>query len=79
MKQPLQLYRDPVPDPQQGRRTKYPFDQMKVGDCFYIPLKELKSANVLASSARQWAKRNNRNFRFVTRVIDDMVGIWRVE
>ena len=52
---------------------------MKVGDCFYKPLEELKSPNVLASSARQWAKRNNRNFRFVTRVVGDMVGIWRVE
>lgn len=79
MKQPLELYRDPVPQPHQGRRTKYPFAQMKVGDCFYIPLSELKSPNVLASSARQWAKRNNENRRFVTRIVGDMVGIWRVE
>ena len=79
MKQPLELYQDPIPEPQQGRRPKYPFAQMKVGDCFYMPLKELKSPNVLASSARQWAKRNNRNCRFVTRVVSDRVGIWRVE
>ena len=79
MKQPLELYRDPVPKPQQGRRTKYPFPQMNVGDCFYVSLREVKSPNVLASSARQWAKRNNRNCRFVTRIVGDMVGIWRVE
>jgi hypothetical protein len=79
MKQPLAIYRDPVPNAHRGRRPKYPFARMQVGDCFYVPLKEVKSANVLASSARQWAKRNNSDRKFVTRVVGDIVGIWRVE
>lgn len=79
MRQPLKIYRDPVPQARSGRRSKYPFAQMEVGECFYVPAKEVKSPNVLAASARQWARRNGRCWKFVARQVDDMVGIWRVE
>jgi hypothetical protein len=78
MKEPYKIYRDPLPGSQPGRRSKYPFAQMKVGDCFYVQLKQLKSQNALASAARQWAKRNSKDWWFVTRVVDGMVGLWRV-
>ena len=79
MKRSLTIYHDPVPRPQRGRRSKYPFAQMDVGACFYLPLEEVRSPNVLASAARQWANRNNRDWKFVSRMVDGMVGIWRVE
>lgn len=78
MKQPLKIYRDPVPECRLGRRPKYPFANMEVGDCFYVPARDIRSANVLASSARQWAHRNGKDWKFATRVVGDMVGIWRV-
>jgi hypothetical protein len=76
--QAYKVYRHPLPDAQPGRRSKYPFAQMKVGDCFYVPVKDLKSKNALAAAARQWASRNSRDRKFATRVVDELVGIWRI-
>ncbi len=74
----FKVYRHPLPDAQPGRRSKYPFAQMKVGECFYVPIQELKSKNALAAAARQWASRNSKDRKFATRVVDDLVGIWRI-
>jgi hypothetical protein len=79
VRQPLKIYRDPVPASRSGRRAKYPFADMKVGDCFYVPALEAKSPNVLAAAARQWAKRNGKSWKFAARETAGMVGIWRVE
>lgn len=79
MRQPLKIYRDPVPQTRSGRRPKYPFAQMNVGECFYVPTTEVKSPYVLSASARQWARRNGRPWKFVARQVGDMIGIWRVE
>jgi hypothetical protein len=79
LRQPLKIYRDPVPVARPGRRAKYPFALMHVGDCFYVPVSDVKSPNVLAASARQWAKRNGKNWKFVAREAGDMLGLWRVE
>ena len=77
-REPYKIYRDPLPGSQPGRPSKYPFSQLKVGDCFYVPLGQLKSQNALASAARQWAKRNSKDWKFVTRVVGRQVGLWRV-
>jgi hypothetical protein len=79
VRQPLKIYRDPVPASRSGRRAKYPFADMEVGDCFYVPASEAKSPNVLAAAARQWAKRNGKSWKFAARETAGMVGIWRVE
>ena len=72
------VYRDPLPAARPGRAVKYPFAQMKVGDCFYVPVEDLRTKNVVAVAARSWAKRNSKDWKFVTRVIGDRIGIWRV-
>lgn len=77
-REPYKIYRDPVPGWQAGRRSKYPFAEMKVGDCFYIPLKQVNSQNAVASAARQWTKRNSKDWKFVSRVVGDRIGLWRV-
>ena len=77
-REPYRLYRDPLPTARYGRRSKYPFAQMKIGDCFYIPLKEVNSPNAIASAARQWAKRNSKDWTFSARVAGEWVGLWGV-
>ena len=79
MREPLKIYQDPLPEKRSGRAAKYPFPQMAVGDCFYVPASKVKSPNVLAAAARQWAKRNKKDCKFAAREEGDMVGIWRVE
>jgi hypothetical protein len=77
-REPLRIYHDPMPRAHHGRRSKYPFAQMRVGDCFYVDRRELRHSNGLSAAARQWAKRNSKDWRFVCRVGGDRVGIWRV-
>ena len=77
-REPYRIYRDPVPVARHGRKSRYPFDRMKAGDCFYVPLTEIKSPNVVVAAARQWAKRNSKDWKFVTRAVGNQVGVWRV-
>lgn len=75
---PYRIYRDPLPKPRRGREPKYPFAQMQVGDCFYVPVSEVKSASNLQAVARVWAKRNGKAWNFATRLAGTRIGIWRV-
>jgi hypothetical protein len=79
MKQPFKIYRDPMPEPVRRRRSTSSFGRMKVGECTYAPMTDSQSPNALASSARRWTRRNGKDWRFIIRIKDDLVGIWRVK
>lgn len=58
-----------------GRRAKYPFGDMSLGDSFlYPPGTERNAANSAASSA---AKRLS--MKFTVRMTDEGLRCWRVE
>ena len=75
MRVPFKIYRDPRP---LRRSSKYPFSEMEIGDCFYVPLAHVSSPRDLASAAKDWAKSNGSNWKFVVREADDQLGVWRV-
>lgn len=77
-REPLRIYRDPLPGARPGRRAKYPFGQLQVGECFYVPLDEVRSLVTLNSAARQWTIRNSKDWKFATGVVGDRIGVWRV-
>lgn len=58
-----------------GKRSKYPFQDMQVGDSFFIA--GGKSAG-LAATARNWAVRNRVQHRFLVRTVEGGVRVWRV-
>lgn len=74
-----------------GRKSKYPFEDMQVGDSFAMPLGRqkkypsnrgavsYKNETLLRSAAHGCAKRNP-GMRFTVRRLDDegMVRVWRV-
>jgi hypothetical protein len=57
-----------------GRKSKYPFDAMGVGDSFALPEKNLKQCQQLATV------RNKKNGeKFAAREVEGVVRIFRVE
>lgn len=64
----------PVTLAKRGRRTKYPFKKLKVGDSFLVPNANKTSLSVCAGNQ---AKKLNREF--ITRSIGKKdVRVWRV-
>jgi hypothetical protein len=57
-----------------GRNPAWPFEQMKIGDSFAVPLEFRKRAQGAASAH----KRNHPGFNFVMRSNDHEVRIWRI-
>ena len=62
----------PLP-PRQNRASTYPFDDLEVGDSFFI---EGKSAKSFGSTVQAAAKRTGA--KFTTRAFDDGVRVWRI-
>lgn len=79
MKVPYRIYCDPLPKRRNGRSSKYPISEMRVGDCFYVPVGELKSRASIEAMTRAWARRNSKAWKFVVSECDDQFGVWRVE
>lgn len=77
----------PVPDARTGTRSPdavpYPFDKMKVGDSFFIPVKgpvtarRMMMRRVLAASYK-FKRKSHSTISFSTRSFTDGVRIWRV-
>lgn len=65
----------PIPNTK-GRKSKYPFDKMEVGDSF--KLKDVPKNTVL-NAANSWAKRNKKKVKFTIRFIDNVTRIWRIK
>ena len=57
-----------------GRNTKYPWDEMVVGDSIFC---EGKTSKTLSASALTWGKRHGR--RFACRNAEGGVRVWRIE
>jgi hypothetical protein len=73
----------PLPIGSKGSRFRYPFDEMKVGDSFYVLLKERNNKNCyslqasLYQAAKIWATKNGNGHEFVVRSDSIGVRIWR--
>jgi len=66
-----------VPVPKQvgaGRKNKYPFDAMEVGDSFFV--KDIK-VKAISKTCGSHGKRLSR--RFASRTVDGGVRVWRTE
>ena len=64
--------------PSKGR--KYPFQQMKVGDSFFIETKGIDEAYKAAASAvSMFKKRNQPRWRFAVRRVPGGVRVWRTD
>lgn len=66
-----------IPVPKQigaGRKTKYPFDLMEVGDSFLVTDLKVKT---ISRSCGTYGKRLER--KFTSRTVDGGVRVWRTE
>lgn len=63
----------PMPAPKRGRRSKYPFAQMRVGDSFSF---DLKLRNTVSAAASAYA--SNNGVKFAMRSEGGNARIWRV-
>lgn len=67
----------PIPKiSKKGRQKVYPFDEMAVGDSFYI---EDKSTSQLSSVAYNWSKRYDPQAKFVVKQENKGARIWRYQ
>lgn len=57
-----------------GRKSKYPFAHMEVGDSFTVTISE--GAYVVGSAAGAYGRRHNK--KFTTRVAGGLARVWRV-
>lgn len=65
-----------IPIPSGIRWGKYPFNEMKVGNSFFVK----KPPNLLSSNSHQWKiKHNKRRWLFIVRKEKDGARIWRIK
>jgi len=63
-------------------RSKYPFDEMEVGDSFFVKCEKkdkAKKQGILFSCANQNAKRRKSERTFSTRQVDGGIRVWRIK
>jgi len=66
-----------VPVPKQvgaGRKNKYPFDALEVGDSFFVKDTKVKA---ISKTCSNHGKRLSR--KFASRTVDGGVRVWRTE
>ena len=70
-----------IPLPTTGRRVKYPFKDMEVGDSFFVPPEGHFGGEPLRKRINQNAYQNGRKIgmKFITRVEKRGVRVWRTE
>jgi len=64
----------PAPKSTRGRTSKYPWDKMQVNDS--IAIDDPDQHHNARSSAAQYGARHNK--KFVSKVVDGVMRIWRV-
>ena len=57
-------------------RASYPFEEMEVGDSFFIPCEDRKEANRRAANARNASYRYVER-KYMARLVDGGVRVWR--
>lgn len=62
-----------------GRRLKYPFAAMEVGDAFCVPVDGCakRQANLITRAAA-YTKQHGPHKKFTTRLLDGDVWVWRI-
>ena len=83
----FKIQKDALPDPRfcGPRKYDWPFASMKVGECFYFPLKQDDGVKQIYMARARIGKaaREYRatGMRFTTRHLDDKksIGVWRVK
>lgn len=78
----IQILSDiPVPPDFRGRKVKYPFADLTVGQMFWIPGPEVPTGGIktLLSAVGAYRRRTGvLHHRFVVRPHEGGVGVWRV-
>jgi len=72
----------PIPKPRQGTGSGYPWDDMKVGDSFFIPndaenMNNVAHQNKLSSAARS-RRMNHPNEKYTVRAVKGGTRVWRI-
>lgn len=60
-----------------GRKMKYPFAEMQVGDSFQYP--EGRTKHSVLGAAKGWAKRHKYKRDFSVRTVDGKFRLWRIK
>lgn len=70
-----------VPNVKRGRKRKYPFDSMEVGQSFLVKIKKDENfseiSNRVRSSVSQYKRKSGKNFS--ARQVADGLEVWRIE
>ena len=60
------------------KKTKYPFDEMDIGDSFFVPFEEAVPNKTVLSRIRSAMKAEYaKDFKFIARKMNDGVRVWR--
>ena len=76
-----EIHNDPMPRSKSGG-PKYPFPDLEVGQCFYVPVGRRKPdsiRSVVATAAGQFGRRHGKRFSIRLDRENNRVGVWRVE
>lgn len=57
--------------------SKYPFDEMEVGDSILFPGKQARHMGSILNTANSWCVHRNYEWMFCTRLMEDGVRLWR--
>ena len=63
-----------IPKP---KHRRYPWTKMGVGDSFFVPCERHEKVKVATSILQ--AARHQRPARYITRVVDGGIRVWRIE
>jgi len=63
-----------IPIPKYSREHKYPWDEMDVGDSFYVSQESAAGARASASS-----RAKDGHGKYASRTVEDGCRIWRIE
>lgn len=63
-----------------GRKAKYPFVNLNIGDCLEIEAKEniKKLSRSVSASLSQWKSYNNMKWKTAVRVEGDLICVYRI-
>lgn len=71
--------RVPMPKSRRGRKAIYPFEKMKVGDSFLAPVTGTDSRKIESKRCSIFnCARKHKPKRFITRVVNGGIRVWRV-